>query len=210
MAYMNKRSEQLNKLLERYYLYVSVGLVGLITILMLNFLIWPQYQVMQSSGVLQYQNIIDVVAQRKAYLQQLQAMQADYESIDRRVVRAIDIALPDAYTEGPVYTEVEQLFNGTQFFLESINVSTGSTTGTTTTTDTVDASASSADAVYQEVTLSINISAIDGTSSYADYLELLRHIEQSPHLMNLESVSYTPGSSAYTLVLKTYQRTPAI
>jgi hypothetical protein len=204
---MNKRSEQINQILERYYVYISLGLIGAIVLLMLNFIIWPQYQTMQSSGILQYNNITDVMAQRKIYLQQLQAMKLDYQDIDQRVVRAIDIALPATYTEGPVYTEVEQLFKGTQFVLDSVNVSSSTGIGDDAVpTDTV-ITANGVAQNYKEVSLSLNVTAIDGSASYQDYLELLKQIEQSPHLMNLESISYSPNSTSYTLVLKTYQRT---
>ncbi len=201
---MNSRSEQFNKFLEHYYSYILAIVLGVVFLAMLNFFIWPQYQTMQSAGILQYRTSADVVAQRRNYLTQLQTMKTEYESLDKRIVRSIDLALPTEYSEGPVYAEIEHLLDGTKFTIDTVNIVTNSSTAT------LDAAGATTEVVtndvYEEVLLSLNVVAIDSSTSYADFKTLLQHIEQNPHLMNLDSVIYTPDNSSYTLVLKTYQR----
>lgn len=185
--------EQLNSWLERSYGYVALGMFGVIAVVMTNWFIWPQYQRMQSAGILQYRDMTVVLDQRRAYIQDLAVMQQEYEQLDQRIVRAIDLALPEEYADGPVYAEVEQLLQGTPYSIQSVNIAVSGETET-------------ADPIYEVVTLSLNISAVNGTASYDDFKTLLARLEQYPHLLNLESLTYSPGTSAYTFVLKTYQR----
>lgn len=199
MVSMNNRSEQLNKFLERYYGYILVGVLGLVLVLMLNFFIWPQYQTMQSAGILQYRNSTDTVAQRRSYLQQLQQMEIEYKELDQRVFRAIDIALPTEYSKGPAFAEIEHLLDGTSFKVENVNIVADPVIIAADTTTAVSN-------VYEPVTVSLNISASGEAVNYEEFKTLLRRVEQNPHLMNLESMIYTPDTSAYTFVLKTYQR----
>ena len=186
---------QLNLWLERSYAFVSLGVVGAITVVVANWFIWPQYQRMQSAGILQYRDITHVLEQRRAYIADLAVMQQEYEALDHRITRAVDLALPGDYVAGPVYIEVEQLLQGTDYTVQSVNVAVDAVSSTSTTS-----------AVYDIVTLSVNISAADAEVSYNDFKTLLSRIERYPHLLNLETLTYTPGTNAYTFVLKTYQR----
>ncbi|EKD78773.1 MAG: hypothetical protein ACD_41C00270G0003 [uncultured bacterium] len=186
---------QLNLWLERSYAFVALGVVGAITVVVANWFIWPQYQRMQSAGILQYRDITHVLEQRRAYIADLAVMQQEYEALDHRITRAVDLALPGDYVAGPVYIEVEQLLQGTDYTVQSVNVAVDAVSSTSTTS-----------AVYDIVTLSVNISAADAEVSYNDFKTLLSRIERYPHLLNLETLTYTPGTNAYTFVLKTYQR----
>ena len=186
---------QLNLWLERSYAFVALGVVGAITVVVANWFIWPQYQRMQSAGILQYRDITHVLEQRRAYIADLAVMQQEYEALDHRITRAVDLALPGDYVAGPVYIEVEQLLQGTDYAVQSVNVAVDAVSSTSTTS-----------AVYDIVTLSVNISAADAEVSYNDFKTLLSRIERYPHLLNLETLTYTPGTNAYTFVLKTYQR----
>lgn len=191
--------EQLNHWLERSYGYVALVVVGVVTVVIANWFIWPQYQRMQSAGILQYRDITQLLDQRRAYITDLQTMEREYAALDHRITRAIDVALPGNYADGPVYVEVEQLLGGTDFIVQSVNVAVNATidpTGAVVATNPI----------YEVVTLSVNISAVDATVTYDDFKELLRRIEQYPHLLNLETLTYSPGTSGYTFVLKTYQR----
>lgn len=188
--------------LNHNYGYVALTLVGVITIVMANFFIWPQYQRMESGGTLQYRNITTVIEQRQAYIADLQTMQQAYEQLDQRIVRAIDVALPTDYNTGPVFAEVEQLFQGSGFSVQSVNVaSAGGTTSTVTPNELVIAEQPT---LYDIVSISVNLTST-GDVTYADFKQLLARIEGYPHLMNLESLTYAPGTSSYTFVLKTYQ-----
>lgn len=184
---------QFNLWIERNYGYVALVVVGAIILLMTTWFLWPQYQRMQSAGILQYYNMTQVLEQRRQYVTDLEAMASNYQQLDQRVIRAIDVALPEHYSDGPVYAEVEQLVEGTKYTVQSVNVSAA-------TTDTTEPAA------YDIVTLSLNLSAVDASVTYQDFKDLLDHIERYPHLMNLESLTYNTSNSGYSLVLKTYQR----
>src|SRR3989338_8075480 len=109
---------QLNLWLERSYAFVALGVVGAITVVVANWFIWPQYQRMQSAGILQYRDITHVLEQRRAYIADLAVMQQEYEALDHRITRAVDLALPGDYVAGPVYIEVEQLLQGTDYAVQ--------------------------------------------------------------------------------------------
>ncbi len=197
-----KWADQFIAWLSHNYGYVALGLVGVITIVMANFFIWPQYQRMESGGTLQYRNITGVIEQRQAYIADLQTMQQAYEQLDQRIVRAIDVALPTDYSAGPVFAEVEQLFQGSGFTVQSINVAaTSSATNAITPTE---AAIADQPTLYDVVSISVNLTSTDAVT-YADFKQLLDRIERYPHLMNLESLNYTPDTTGYTFVLKTYQ-----
>lgn len=196
----------MNQWLERSYGYVALGVVGIIGLVMANWFIWPQYQRMRSAGILQYRDITQVLDQRKRYIADLEVMQREYEALDQRVIRAIDVALPVDYVQGQVYIEVEQLLQGTPFTVDSVNVAVNSTTDPT---ETASPTVQTHD-VYEVVTLSVNISAATDTVSYDDFKTLLARIERHPHLLNLEALTYSPGNTAFTFVLKTYQRAGAL
>ncbi|MBI4407594.1 MAG: hypothetical protein HY565_03790 [Candidatus Kerfeldbacteria bacterium] len=189
--------DQLIVWLNHNYGYIALGVVGIITVVMANFFIWPQYQRMESGGTLQYRNITTVIEQRQAYITDLQTMQQAYEQLDQRIVRAIDVALPKDYSAGPVFAEVEQLFQGSGFSVQSVNVA-----ATSSTTEAVTAEQPT---LYDIVSISVNLSSTSDVT-YADFKQLLARIEGYPHLMNLESLTYAPGTGSYTFVLKTYQR----
>ena len=185
--------EQFNIWLEHAYGYVALGVFGVVAMVMTNFFIWPQYERMQSAGTLQYRNMTTVLEQRRTYIQDLATMQQEYAELDQRIIRAIDVTLPQDYSNAPVYAEVEQLLQGTSYTIQSVNVAVAGETDTD-------------NPIYEIVTLSLNISAASESVSYDDYKALLSRIEQYPHLLKLESLTYNSGSAAYTFVLKTYQR----
>lgn len=189
-----KWADQCIAWLSHNYGYVALGLVGVIIILMANLFIWPQYQRMQSAGTLQYRDITSVIEQRQAYIADLQTMQQAYAQLDQRIVRAIDVVLPTDYSAGPVFAEVEQLFQGSGFTVQSINVAATSSEAVATEQPTL----------YDVVSISVNLTSTDAVT-YADFKQLLERIERYPHLMNLESLTYTPDTTGYTFVLKTYQ-----
>lgn len=197
-----KWADQFIAWLSHNYGYVALGLVGVIIILMANLFIWPQYQRMQSAGTLQYRDITTVIEQRQAYIQDLETMQQEYEQLDQRIVRAIDVALPTGYSDGPVFAEIEQLFQGSGFTVQSINVA--ATSSTTNTTTPAEAVTTEQPTLYDVVSISVNLTSTDAVT-YADFKQLLERIEGYPHLMNLESLTYAPGTGSYTFVLKTYQ-----
>lgn len=192
--------DHFNAWLARNYGYVALSVVGVIMILMANLFIWPQYQRIQSAGTLQYRDITTVIEQRQAYIQDLETMQQEYEQLDQRIVRAIDVALPIGYSDGPVFAEIEQLFQGSGFTVQSVNVASASG---------VDSVALETPTLYDIVSISVNVTSADAVT-YEQFKQLLQQIEQYPHLMNLESLTYAPNTSSYTFVLKTYQRTTTL
>lgn len=198
---MNSIFETMNKLIARYYLIASLTLIGLIMILMLNFLIWPQYQRMTDDGLLQDQNMASILQQRENYLEQLKLMETSYLEIDQRIMRDIAVVLPMPVSDGVIYAELEQVVTGTNFQIDSINIARLNAT----TADIAEAEFMTT-SPYEVVSISINISSQSDQVSYADFKELLRKIEQYPHLLDLESLSYSPSESSYTFLIKTYQQ----
>lgn len=219
---MNKRAELINSVLTRYYYYWALVLFVVIGMLYWQLLFIKQYTVLQTSGVLRYDQLATTITQREQYLQDVQTMQTNFLALDHRLLQDLSVVLPDDYASAQVFSEIDQLFAGTALTVQSVNVSTlGAATANSVApydaSDTVSASAGTAsglNSVYDIVSITVNVVAtpVPGQTadastkiSYSDFKKVLRRLEQQRHLMNLEQIVYSPAANNFTLLLKTYQ-----
>jgi hypothetical protein len=224
MLPMNKRTEAITAILTRYYYYWATAVFVVIGFVFWQWLFLPQYNALQTSGVLQHTQLLATIAQREQYLRDLETMQNNFLGLDHRLLRDLPIVLPADYATTTVFSEIEQLFSDTNLSVSSINVSTlGITVAPSDEpidelTPLEDTTPAGLNDIYEAVSITINVAANrpagtpadeDVSLSYADFKAVLRRIEQHRHLFNLEQIVYSPTTSSLTLILKTYQQLPA-
>jgi len=186
-----------------------------------------QYDSLQTSGVLRYNQLSATIAQREQYLRDLQTMQTNFLALDHRLLRDLPVVLPNDYASADVFSEIEQLFSDTGLSVRSVNISTlgqlavdpAEATEEELAAAATNATSVGLNEVYEivSITVSAAVETPAGTSaaetasiSYSDFKKVLRRIEQQRHLLNLEQVVYSPTSSNFTLILKTYQQVSPI
>lgn len=226
---MNQRLELVNSVLTRYYYYWALAVFLLIGFIFWQVVLIKQYDSLLNSGVLRHEQLLTAIAEREQYLVDLQTMEANYLALDHRLLRDLPVVLPSNYTAADVFSEIDQVFAGTGLFVQNINVSTlGQTANTVEPAASGDGdvgmtateiSKTDRNQVYEIVLITINAAvelppgADENESAalaYADFKQVLRHIEQQRHLLNLEQIVYSPTASNYTLILKTYQLTNTV
>lgn len=201
--------QQINQFITSYFRYLAAAVVVIVGVAFWQFLLLPQYTAIQDSGLLQYHNITQTVQQHRNYVQQLQELQRSYDQFDHRTLRYLDVALPEEYSEADTFAEIDQLFRATSLAVQSINVAAIADASATDAATTA-----TADQAYQVVLVTVNVTARQAGEtteaaklSYSDFKTILQRIEQQQHLLNLEQLVYSPDTNAFTLILKTYQRT---
>lgn len=196
---MPSLNERLNNWLQRYYLFVTLLVVGLIVVGSLNWLLLPEYERLVATGSGEYEDLNSTITLHEQYLADLHMMESNYNQMDQRVMRILDSIVPEQYASGPVFASIEQLFVGSKFTVQSINVSAD------TTANPDDAATTTSEEIFQPIAVSVNLIG-SADASYTNFKALLERIERNPQIMNINSMSYAPGSNAFTFVLHTYQR----
>lgn len=196
---------QINQAITNYFSYLASGLVIVLSILFLQFFLIPQYRMLQQSGIIQYHNLQQIVTERRRFLTELQAMQQAYDEFDFRALRYVDTVLPAEYDLVDAFAEIDDIFEGTNFIVQSINVSEA--TASAIAEDVTATPVSELD--YQVVQISVNVSVRNDGLNYADFKTILQRIEQHQHVLNLDQLVYAPNANGFTLILKTYQRADA-
>lgn len=183
-----------------YWRWLLVGSFILTLSLGAMLLVWPQYQTVQSSAVVQYQTEQAAVQQRKNYLQDLQLMQKNYDQLDKRIVQTVQSVAPTNYDSALAFAEIETLLQKSHFSVQSINV-VGAAAATTATTTT---SASAANAATNFNTIQVTVNLGSHSLNYQEYKTFLLNLENYQHLVDLASLTYSPGSDSLALVFKMY------
>lgn len=193
---MNSSTNTITQFLDKYYRAFSMIIAALMIVLGWWLLLWPQYQALTDSGVLQYQTALVTLGEHQHYLADLQTMAERYQTIDRRVFYAVNTLVPPHRDQELLFADLENVFANTAFTITSMNVASQSTTDKTTVSALPDTIAL--------VTVSVNVATTD--PSYSNFKELLKRIQQSAQLLNLQSLNYAPGSSSYTFIFTSYER----
>ncbi|MBI2415293.1 MAG: hypothetical protein HYV33_01370 [Candidatus Kerfeldbacteria bacterium] len=178
--------------IERYYSLLATLVVVGVIIIGSSTLLLPQYNRLQQSGVLEYDNTLQALQERQQYVHNLAVMSENYQQLDLRLLRLIDVVLPPQYNRATVFAELEATLDDSNISVQSINVAAAPTTASDTTT------------MVESINLTVNASLVD--SSYPAFKQLLQHIESTSHLLDLQVVTYTPSNQSLTLQLKTYAR----
>lgn len=192
---MNSSTNRLTQFLDSYYRPLSALVVVVMIVIGWFTLLWPQYQALNDSGVLQYQSALVTLREHQQYLEDLRTMSERYATIDQRVFYAVDTLIPAHRSQELLFADLEKVFANTAFTIDNMNVAKLDATAAVTSTLPED---------VRLVTVSVNVSTED--PSYSSFKELLIRIQQSAQLLNLQSLNYAPGNSSYSFVFSSYER----
>lgn len=188
------------------------------------FLLWPQYQSLQTSGVLEYKSAVTTLESRQQYLQNLKLMETNYRNLDKRLVRSMNNVLPEHQDSVLLFEEIESLLAEADLQVQSMNIAASASAQATTAdvpqvadntqllesenldaeTDVVSPQSKLANTI-ERMTVTVNVTSKN--NSYASFKEFLVSLERYNHLIELESMSFSPATSGTTLVFTTYQQT---
>lgn len=188
------------------------------------FLLWPQYQSLQTSGVLEYKSAVTTLESRQQYLQNLKLMETNYRELDKRLLRSMNNVLPEHQDSVLLFEEIETLLTEANLQVQSMNIAASASVQATTAdvpqaadntqllesenldgeTNTVTAQPKLANNI-ERMTVTVNVTSKN--NSYANFKEFLVSLEQYNHLIELESMSFSPATNGTTLVFTTYQQT---
>lgn len=221
---MQISTETTNTFLGKYYLYLAISVVIGIFAIGGVFLLWPQYQSLQTSGVLEYKSAVTTLESRQQYLQNLKLMEANYRKLDKRLVRSMNNVLPEHQDGVLLFEEIESLLAQADLQVQSMNIAASASVQATTTgvpqaadntqlleSENLDAEINTASTQatltdnIERMTVTVNVTSQN--NSYANFKEFLVSLEQYNHLIELESMSFSPATSGTTLVFTTYQQT---
>lgn len=218
---MQLNNETTKTFLAKYYRYLVI-VIGLLIIGGGSFfLLWPQYQSLQQSGVLEYEAAVNTLESRQQYLSSLQVMENNYQVLDQRLIRSIDTVLPANQKSVILFEELELLLEGSGLIVQSMNIAPVADPTATQITNNIgdpvaaiddpsvvadpsEIAKASLSSDIQKLSLTVNVTT--GGSGYMHFKEFLQQLESYEHLLELESISFSPSTAGSTFVFNTYQR----
>lgn len=222
---MQITTETTNSFLGKYYFYLAISIVVAIFALGGVFLLWPQYQSLQNSGVLEYKSAVSTLESRQRYLQNLKSMESNYTELDKRLLRSMNNVLPTHQDSVILFEELELLLTEADLEVQSMNIAASASPEATsadipqTVDDTQLLESESADTSennpkakpalaknIERINVTVNIKS--NSNTYASFKQFLTSLEQYNHLIELEAVSFSPDTQGTTMVFATYQQTP--
>ncbi len=209
---MQLTTEKTRSFLDQYYVHIAITMVVVIIIGGFFVLLWPQYQSLQQSGVLEYQEAVNTLETRQKYLGQLEAMEKNFTNTDTRVLRTIEKVLPSYRPSVATFQEIELFLEQEGFVVTAINVATkADTPSTPADVYAVDvADKEPASEFGDEVqALSITVGIESASFTYAGFKNFLTTLEEYEHLLELSSISFGTETNGANLVFTTYQQAPS-
>lgn len=220
---MQITTETTNSFLGKYYFYLAISIVVAIFALGGVFLLWPQYQSLQNSGVLEYKSAVSTLESRQRYLQNVKSMEKNYAELDKRLLRSMNTVLPSDQESVILFEELELLLADANLDVQSMNIAASASTEATnadipkTEDDTQLLEDENMDAAenitktqpalaknIERINVTVNIKS--NSNTYASFKQFLTSLEQYNHLIELEAVSFSPNTQGTTLVFATYQQ----
>lgn len=221
---MQISTETTNTFLGKYYFYLAISVVVGVFAIGGVFLLWPQYQSLQTSGVLEYKSAVTTLESRQQYLQNLKLMEANYRELDKHLLRSMNNVLPEHQDSVLLFEEIETLLTEADLRVESMNIAASASAQATTAdvpqaaddtqlleSENLDAETNTSSEQpklannIERITVTVNVT--NENNSYVNFKEFLVSLEQYNHLIELESMSFSPDTSGTTLVFTTYQQT---
>lgn len=196
---------KLNKFLNEYYNHLALAMVLIVLAIGTFVLLLPQYQNIRTNGTLEHKQALALLTERQTYLDNLKIMKTSHEDLSLRAWQSLNYILPHEQDIYLTFAQIEALARDYNVGLSSINInqaeqavdsqnSTNSDTATTAATVNTPGN-------LKEVQININI---DGVESYNDFKTFLDNLEQNIRILNINSLSYSPGKTAYTITVTTY------
>lgn len=182
---------QFHTLLNRWYRWIAA--VVLVVVLLLGWVVFLQdgYRELRDSGIGGYQATVERLNDRQAHLDQLRTMEKEYSQLEQERLRHIDYVLPQTLDATAVIADLSTFAATAGVRVMNIDVVRSSEVAAT-------------DSIVRTAVITLNVQTTDG--SYDQLKRLLSALETYTPVLDLETLSYTPGNTSYALQLRTYYR----
>ncbi len=180
--------------IEHYYGYILAVVFSVFVLSGFYWIVLPQYYSVQNTSQIVYNQSAAMLAERQQYLTDLQAMEAHYKTIDKNLLIYMHNILPEVVPE-MTFAEIEAIIRQSKFSIQSINIAP-------LEAKSADATSLETSRLYSVTQVTVNISSTD--TSYTNFKELMQTLENSAQLIELDTLSYNPQASDYTLTFKLY------
>ncbi|MFA5995115.1 MAG: hypothetical protein WCW27_03560 [Patescibacteria group bacterium] len=200
---MDISKNKIYQIVDKYFAYSLAIIFGVLILFGGYFIIYPQYVKFQNSGKQTYQQSVTVLEQRQQYLADLKTMEQYYQQLDKRLLVVVNQVLPAATTE-QLFAEIEAVFSKTNFTVQSINIANTAPTSPTTSPASGATNNTGVPKGFTRTQVTVNI--VGNNTNYEDFKKLLQQLENNARILELSSLSYSPGADSFTLLLQVYQR----
>lgn len=216
---MDQIKQPTESFVEQHYPVLAVVVAITLVILAGLFVLWPQYQRLQTSGVLQHDAATERLAQERDYLNNLKIMETNFNQLDAKSLRLMDTIVPEQQSVARLFEEMELAFSANGFSLQSINLidtTDSQLDSLVVENNTVDVAAAQTESVsgagsavsrpsdVQIINVTINVTTEN--VGYDNFKSMLTYLEQYERVIDLDTLSYSGAESSYTFVFNMYQR----
>ncbi|MFH0819359.1 MAG: hypothetical protein V1898_05165 [Patescibacteria group bacterium] len=216
--------EKVNKFLNEYYKYLAILIIVIIIGVSFFTMLWPKYKDLQDNGILEHKQAMDLLVKRQQYLNKLQIMKDEYEKIQYRAWQNFQYVLPSDNDLYLLFAQMEILANENDLLLTSISynpaISQSELEKAVAPAPVEQALPENFDASdpmqgieqiapettvkkqqLEQVYITLNLEGLD---SYEKFKNFLDNLESDLRIFNVESLTYDPNQTAYSLTLTTY------
>jgi len=189
--------KRVNKFLNDYFKWFIFFEVAVILIFGYFLLLKPKYdQISLVTDAISKQEQLDY-SKKDLELKDLNSLIASYKTIDQRSKDRIYAIAPVKKNEEELFSEMNYIVTKNGLILRDISWAKGSklnNEGNDSGTDYL------ASGDLEQVTVNLNVVG----ANYESFKNFLSALENNLHLMDVENVSFDPGSGGITLVISTY------
>lgn len=193
---------KLNKILIRYYIWWAVILVLILFSLSWLLLLGPQYDLIQRSGILQLISLQEQLSEREAYLADLKIMKLEYNELDWREVRNLDLIIPKEDELTALFWQIEELANNNGVELVGLNLNIEKDSEVQQQISGV--TEEPEDQTPAQIKKLGMTATFNSGSQYQDLKKLLIALENNLQILNIKSLTYVKGGESYALSMETY------
>lgn len=185
--------------ISQYHLWVILGLSIIILGAGTLFAIWPKVNTLREQGFDRKDTREQTLQQLEKNLASLVSAKEQYDAISAEDLLRLERTLPTKKEVAKLITEIPVFAAAAGFSPGDISLSESpfSATG---------AKASPSTARLHRIDISLSVGGID---SYDRFKDFLSQLEDSIKVLELSSITYSPGTETYAFVLRTYYTTLA-
>jgi len=180
----------------RFFIPIAVVLVICIFIASYFTFIEKEIANIKNIGVVDFQKKKNELSEKNALLDKIKKVHESYLKINKDEIKKISLILPEEKDTASLFMEVESLARKSGLLLNGVDIAQGGAIS-------VPASGGTDSPALNINKLNINLK-IQGIDKYDKLKLFLNNIEKEIRILDLNSLTYSPGTDSYALSLITY------
>lgn len=198
----------INIFLNRYFGAIAIFAAVIVLILGNLFLVWPKYkQITDDIRSAEKKESLNY-SKRQKYLSQLKELKAEYKKINQDDIKKIEIMLPKTNNKEKLLAQIEKIILKNGFLLKDLRVEDVNDKQKKAVVAKKNMSADTSKGLIKPVgkvnikKVKINMNVIG--ADYKGFKKLLGVIENNLRLMDITSLSFSPGGGSVSLEMYAY------